>query len=806
MRIVLFLLTLAAVQAQTQSFFGREPNNGQFPADVRYFQRSSFNSIFYTRDSMRFDRGVEVQIENTSPQATPTLADPLPTSYNYYLGNDPSKWVTGAKQYRTVRLPNAYPGINASWIGGFNDGLERLTFTLAPGADLSVIRVRFKNSGGNPFQVPDGIWFQGIDVPSAFIARISASQGNPDAPLAATLAITTPDTLTISAPGLDRNRPSEFVITFPNYLPPFGGANVLPQKSTDGNRYHISTINNTFTASSFDILASRFSEDGNLLWVTVLGGVDLDFFDRFTPVADGLVVNGSTASLDFPISTNAPFPNLLTRRGLLFAFLNRHSGHLRSSTYAPPRADSTISNLITASARDVIAGGLFTPSPDTYAGFLLRWRPTENLFLYNLSLPDPVRNLTNGTAGTTYYATFLNPRLTIAAINESGSPVGRPANYATPTDQPQISGIRLLPAPNQSLFAFFSLSDQRSNTGFLANFSLLSGTTVFVQPLGSISQLSSFELNPAGEPRILTNPGSAEILPTSTNAPLVSPCLNSDYYARFSPTGRLLYASYVPQYTFNFNAPEPSTTTPSLTCAAATAGRRPLAAIVPGQMITLTGGNFGPPGVINSTLGTDGKFPTTLNGYSVRIGGTNAPIFAIAKGLIAVQVPFETTGPTTTISITGPDAPSDLLAPLLSIRDIAFFDTGDRENPNRLPALAALNQDGTINSKSNPATLNSIVSVFGSGLDLPAAPLVTGASNPLSTIYASTIPHRSTNCLPVYIGSAPGLSTAVFQANLRLTSAYEGTGTRPLPISLVLTENPRFLFNPPPTAIVWVKD
>ncbi len=803
MRIVLFLLALACFPLQAQSNFGREPNTGQFSTEILFFQRSPDTALYFKRDSMLYSRGVEIQIENASPQATPALADALPTTYNYYLGNNPSNWVTGATQYRTVRFPNAYPGINASWRGGFNDGFERLSFNLAPGADPSLIRVRFKNLGDKPFEGPGGIWFTGGIVPGVFRVSIAASQGNPDTPLAATLNIASADTLTISSPNLDRTRPAEFVISFPNYQSAFGRPNYPPGKSSDGNLYEASSLDGPV---GYDAVISRYSENGTPLWVTILGGTISDFTGNFTPVASGLVLTGQTSSPDFPVSTNAPSTKLLAQRTPFFTFLNRDSGLLLSSTYSPLNTDSGIDNLIPASNRDVIAGGLSTPSPDKYAGFLLRWRPTENLFLYNLSLPDPVRNLTNGTSGTTYYATFLSPRLSIAAINESGAPVGRPANYTTPTDQPRISGIRLLPAPNQSLFAFFSLSDQRSNTGFLANFSLLSGTTVFVQPLGPISQLSAFDLNPAGEPRILTNPGAAEILPTSANAPLVSPCLNSDYYARFSPTGRLLYATYVQRADFKFEEPEPSSNAPSLTCAAATAGRRPIAGIVPGQMITLTGGNFGPPGVINSILGPDGKFPTTLNGYSVRIGGTNAPIFAIARGLIAVQVPFETTGPTTTISITGPDAPSDLLAPLVSIRDISLFDTGDRENPTRLPALAALNQDGTINSKSNPATLSSIVSVFGSGLDLPAAPLLTGAFNPLSTIYPSAIPHRSTNCLPVYIGTAPGLSTAVFQANLRLTSAYEGTGTRPLPISLVVTENPRFLFNPPATAIVWVKN
>ncbi len=133
MRIVLFLFALNAIPAQAQTLFGREPNTGQLPSDILFFQRSGRNSLFFTRDSMRFHRGIEVQIENASPQAIPTLVDPLPANYNYILGNNPSNWVASAKQYGTVRLPSAYPGINASWIGRFCDGQERLTFNLTPG-------------------------------------------------------------------------------------------------------------------------------------------------------------------------------------------------------------------------------------------------------------------------------------------------------------------------------------------------------------------------------------------------------------------------------------------------------------------------------------------------------------------------------------------------------------------------------------------------------------------------------------------------------------------------------------------------
>lgn len=321
MRILLLIFGLASLSLQAQSFFGREANTGQFPADILFFQRSSSYGLQFTRDALRLSRGIEVQLENIAPQASPTLADVLPTNYNLYPGNNPAKRVKSAKQYRTFSMPNAYPGINVSWRGGFADGFERLTFNLSPGIDPSIIRVRFKNAGDKPFEGPGGIWFTGGAVPGVFIATIAASQGNPEAPLAATLTIANSDTLTISTRLLDRN-----------------------------------------------------------------------------------------------------------------------SGALRSSTYAPLNLASGLNSVIPASNRDILAGGAsFKGESLLGSGFLIRWRPAENRFFYTLALPDPIRALSVDTSSTTYYATYstnLTPaRLRIAAVNESGSPVYQVASRPRPVRQ-----------------------------------------------------------------------------------------------------------------------------------------------------------------------------------------------------------------------------------------------------------------------------------------------------------------------------------------------------------------------------------
>lgn len=371
----------------------------------------------------------------------------------------------------------------------------------------------------------------------------------------------------------------------------------------------------------------------------------------------------------------------------------------------------------------------------------------------------------------------------------------------------------MLPGPGQSGNAFFATIETRSGgsarySGTLAHFSLLNGTTIFTRPFNSIFDTLAFDLSPSGDVKLHARPSYSSLLPTSFNAALVAPCPDTDYYARVSPTGALLYATYVPIVNFNFQSPEPLAQKPTLNCPAATAGRFALRRLVSGQMVTLTCGNFGPATAAYSTLDSTGRFPFAFSGYRVRIGGADAPIIAIARGLIAVQVPCEASPENGefSISITGPNAPPEIISARQTTRTPTLFDTGDTTDSTLLPSLAALNQDGTINSKLNPAALGSIVSVFGSGLDLPGARLITGGLNPLAPLIVTSLLRVGTNSTPVYIGSAPGLSTAVFQANLRLTETYEGSGIRPLPVALAVAENIRQLFRATPTAIVWVKD
>jgi hypothetical protein len=60
---------------------------------------------------------------------------------NYFLGNQPSRWVHGLKTYAQLRYKNLYPGIDLVFYG--KNGKLEYDFVVAPGADPSQIRLRF---------------------------------------------------------------------------------------------------------------------------------------------------------------------------------------------------------------------------------------------------------------------------------------------------------------------------------------------------------------------------------------------------------------------------------------------------------------------------------------------------------------------------------------------------------------------------------------------------------------------------------------------------------------------------------------
>src|SRR5579872_2299844 len=229
------------------------------------------------------------------------------------------------------------------------------------------------------------------------------------------------------------------------------------------------------------------------------------------------------------------------------------------------------------------------------------------------------------------------------------------------------------------------------------------------------------------------------------------------------PTGSLLTLS--PSYAFN---------TPVIVGFANAASYAMNTGLTPGELVSLFGFDL------------DGS-PQNVQ---VLIGGAPATVLYAGPDQINVQVPFAIPGfglpqiqvilPLGSISI----------GPVPLVQSVGLF-TSDGIH------AAALNQDGTVNSASNPAARGSIVVLFGTGAIWPSGiPDGTIATSPVLLNQEQNrfeiVDDTGTPASILYAGTAPGLIYGVFQMNVQLPPEARPMltlRTYPAPYGTLLSSN-----------------
>jgi uncharacterized protein (TIGR03437 family) len=161
-------------------------------------------------------------------------------------------------------------------------------------------------------------------------------------------------------------------------------------------------------------------------------------------------------------------------------------------------------------------------------------------------------------------------------------------------------------------------------------------------------------------------------------------------------------------------------------------------AVAPGEMVALYGNSLGPAQGVPASAAVQ-----------VTFDGIPAPVQWVQDSQINAAVPFSVVGPTTRICVTNNGAnPSCLTWPVAPAAPGVL--TWDGAN------AVAVNQDGTLNSASNPASQDSIVSVFATGLGPIDAPLADGSLVPVSPLPVNS--YSVTIGVPFQIGVVPAMS------------------------------------------------
>jgi hypothetical protein len=125
-----------------------EPNNGQTAGPVKFVSRGEGYTFFLTAHEtlllLKKSDGqgavVRMRLENAHPAPSVRAENQQAGESNYFIGDDPSKWLTEIPHYAQVRYQDVYPGIDQLFYG--NDRQLEYDFIVAPGSDPAQIALR----------------------------------------------------------------------------------------------------------------------------------------------------------------------------------------------------------------------------------------------------------------------------------------------------------------------------------------------------------------------------------------------------------------------------------------------------------------------------------------------------------------------------------------------------------------------------------------------------------------------------------------------------------------------------------------
>jgi uncharacterized protein (TIGR03437 family) len=194
--------------------------------------------------------------------------------------------------------------------------------------------------------------------------------------------------------------------------------------------------------------------------------------------------------------------------------------------------------------------------------------------------------------------------------------------------------------------------------------------------------------------------------------------------------------------------------------------------VAPGEIIAISG----------TALGT-GFANASMQNTTVTFDGVAAPLLSVTTTQITAIVPFEVNSKTstqvqvTTGSLMSPPVVVPVVPAAPGIYTLAGTGTGQG---------AVLNQDGSVNSPTNPAVKGSVISIYatGGGQTNPASATGKVVSSPLPLLTGT--PSAAIGGQPAqvtYAGGSPGLSSSIVQVNA-IVPASSASGNVSLAINV----------------------
>lgn len=337
-------------------------NKGQWDTQAKFVAQRGNMAVRFEKDAFTLQmekhnqdrvKGVAVRMafEGASEKATLEGEGKQEGRYNYFLGNDRTKWRTEVPGYSSAVYKNLYDGVDLRVRE--QDGRLEYDVLLAPGADLSQVAIRcegvkklalgkdgslvMETALGPITQKPPATWYE---LPSGerretqahyrLIGRYRYGFEMPDLE---------PELALVIDPGLVW---STFLggsgDDWPGFNHPILGDSAgitVCGRTYSSNFPRTSGAYDTSYNGGGDGFVARLSADGsNLIWATFLGGSGDDWvFSMVQDPSGALTMTGATASTNFPTTPGAYDTSYNGGTDAFVARLNSTGSALIFSTY-----------------------------------------------------------------------------------------------------------------------------------------------------------------------------------------------------------------------------------------------------------------------------------------------------------------------------------------------------------------------------------------------------------------------------------------------------------------------------------------
>ena len=384
---VLFILGGGIANAGTKFI----PNGGQWASNILYeaglpsgqffLEKNQITYFFFDQDSLHQvwhnykksaiirNQVIRVQFEGSSgPTGVSTTGVSSEEYYNYFIGNDPSKWVGKIRATDQVTMQNLWNGIDLV-MQTSGDGIK-YSFIVHPGADPSLIKLRYLGADSTNVDESDTLricshlrnmtelppvsyqYRKALFNKSTSYSEVTSNYKQLEPNLIGFEAhnYSKRDTLTIdpilifSTFSGSKADNFGFTGTFNPAGNGFSGGTVYaPGYPTTTGAFEVNYQGGVSTYDAQgnlleygrDVGILKYTPDGTkLVWCTYLGGKNNEQpHSMIVNSKDQLIVFGTTASSDFPVTSNAYDKTYHGNGDIYISIFSEDGSKLIASTY-----------------------------------------------------------------------------------------------------------------------------------------------------------------------------------------------------------------------------------------------------------------------------------------------------------------------------------------------------------------------------------------------------------------------------------------------------------------------------------------